>query len=226
MKIGQGQAGFIPGMAIEINISIAVLGIVFAVLWSWSLFPFSPLSVEPIKAELVAPGVATPAMPEHWRVTQDEGGAAVIRFGEPAWQSLILPVLLLAAIIALFVAPLQWPYWLLLACLGGAWGYGITLGPGSQQVKIAPDGTVEVRSAARFAWLVLKGKTLAAHDVETVLVHKTRPEAYVVFRAGDDRRGWRLYTDEPAEAHAVAAAVRARLKPPPAAATSPDGGKK
>ncbi|HET9403899.1 MAG TPA: hypothetical protein VFO57_04915 [Burkholderiales bacterium] len=218
MKFRLKQAGFIPGMVIEINCAIAALGLAVVVLWSWSLMKYHPPAIDTMKAELVAPVAATAAMPDGWTVAQGEGGATVIRSIEPGLPAWVFPVLLLGTLVSIFVCPLQWPYWLFLAGLCGVWGAGIGLGgPGNQNVKIAADGSVELRGAARFAAIVVRGETVAAQNVETVLVHKERPEAYVVFRKNDTRRGWRIYADKPADAHAVGVLVQSKLKPPPAA---------
>jgi hypothetical protein len=216
--------GFIPGIVVEINISITVLGIALAVMWPWSTGIYHLRSVDSMKAELVAPVAATAAVPEGWTVAQGEGGATVIRRYEPGWQTWIVPVLALATVISIFVAPLQWPFWLMLAGLCGAWGYGIALGPGNQSVNIATDGSVELRGAARFAGPVIRGESVDARNVETVLVHKDRPEVHLVFRKNESRTGWRIYADKSADAHAVGALVLSKLKPPPAA--KPDDKKK
>ena len=216
------QRGFIPGTVIEINVSLALLGIAVAVLWTWSTMKYHPVNMESFKAVVVAPAAATVAAPAGWTVKQAEGGTTVIQRGEPAWQTLIVPVLLVLTVISIFVAPLSWPYWTMLVVLCGAWGYGATLGPGNQNMRVAQDGSVALVGMARFALLVAKTQAVPAKDVEAVLVHKQQPEAYLVFRVGDVRRGWRIYADTPADAHAVAALVQSKLKPPPAPAAKPE----
>ena len=216
-----GQRGFISSVSIDINISIAVLLVAVAVLWPWSTMKYQHVPMEPIKAEVVAPAAATAAAPAEWTVKQAEGGTTVIQRGEPAWQALIVPVLLVLTVISIFVAPLSWPYWTLLVVLCGAWGYGATLGAGNQNMRVAQDGSVALVGMARFALLVAKTQAVPAKDVEAVLVHKQQPEAYLVFRMGDVRRGWRIYADTPADAHAVAALVQSKLKPP----AKPEAGK-
>jgi hypothetical protein len=199
----------------EINFSLAVLGIAVAVLWPWSANQFRPLTIEPRAAELVTPAPAGYAVvPEGWMLERGRGGNTVIRSIEPPALRWVVPALLACTVIAIFVCPMQLPFWLLLAGLCAAWGYANHAGPVEQSVTINADGSVGLRGSARLAGWISREETVAAKDVDTVLMHKAHSVAYVVFLKDKTRFGWRLYAASPADARAVAGLVLSRLKPP------------
>jgi len=209
------QAGFIPGVVMEINFAIAILGIAVAVLWPWSANQFRPLTIGPRAAELVAPSPAGFAVvPEGWMVERGQGGITAIRSIEPPALRWIIPALLACTVAAIFACALQLPFWLLLAALCATWGYANHAGPVEQSVTINADGSVVLRGSARLAGWISREETVAAKDVDTVLVHREDAVVYVVFLKDKTRFGWRLYAASPANARAVAGLVQSRLKPP------------
>jgi hypothetical protein len=207
------QAGFIPGMVIEINIALVILAVAVGILWQASTMKFRPQGVDAMKAELVAP--AATSAPTEWGVAPAIDMTYIAK--TEGWTGLIVPVLLVATVISIFVAALYWPYWVTLVALCAAWWYGLESAPGNQSVKFDKDGAVQLLGAVRFAAFMGASEKINLKGVEGVLVHKERPVAYLVFRKDERRLGWRIYADSQAEAHAIAALLQSSFQPPAAA---------
>jgi hypothetical protein len=197
---------------IEAQISLAALGIVVAVLFYWSGDAFRPLGIEPRKAELVVPAPGSIlSLPAGWTVTGEPGKAAAIHRDEPIWLKLVVPVSIAAAAVCAFLFPLSPPFWALLVLLCGVWGYGIYGNPVEQSVSVAADGSLTLHGSARLAWIAQRTESVPAKAVETVLLHKDRPEVYIVFTRDQTRVGWRVYADSVADAQALAALALRQL---------------
>ena len=210
-------------MVIEINIAIVILLVAIGILLPASQLKFKPVPVDPKPVEFVAPAAPAGSFPEGWGVAMSMDPLAIVRSYNP-WTMWIVALLLVVTAVTVFVAALYWPYWVALIVLCAAWWYGLESIP-SQSVKITADGTMELRGYVRFAAPVGGIEKLSVKDIETVLVHKERPEAWVVFQRDKRRLGWRIYAETAAEAHAVAALLQSQLKPPATATGKPANGK-
>ena len=208
------QAGFIPGVVMEINLALAALALAVVVLWSWADGPLRPPLVDANDPALVAPAAGpNPVPPQAWTLTHAPNGSVVLQRAEPVGLMWIIPILIAAALVVAFVLPLMWPFWLALAILCAVWTYANSSDPVSQSITLAKDGSVTWRTSARFAGIIGRSQSVAAKDIENVRVHKDRPEVYIVYLVDTNRRrGLRLYADSAADAHAIAALALARLK--------------
>jgi hypothetical protein len=211
-------------MVIEINIAIAVAAVLVGLLLPASQWKFKPVPLEANPALLVAPAAAVASAPAGWTVAPQAGGGISLRKAESAWTAWVVPALIVATVVTIFTAALYWPYWLALVLLGATWWYGLESAPGLQSVKIGADGAIELKGAVRHTAVIGGSERVAAQEIETVFVHKEHPEVYLVYQRDKERRGWRIYAETPAEAHAIAALVQSHLKPPPPPPLS--GGKK
>jgi len=203
-------------MVIQINIAIAVAAVVVGLLLPASQWKFKPLPVDPKATVFVAPAAVIASAPAGWTVAPQEGGGVSLRKAESPWTAWVVPALIVATVVTIFTAALYWPYWLALVLLGATWWYGLESAPGLQSVKIAADGALELKGAVRHTAVIGGSEKVGAKEFDTVLVHKERPEVYLVYQRDKKRLGWRVYADTPAEAHAIAALVQSRLKPAPA----------
>ena len=221
-----GQRGFIPGVVVEINIAIVVALVLVGILLPASQWKFKPQSIEPNPAYLVVPAAATPSAPAGWPVAPRAGGGIDVRKAESPWTAWVVPALLVAVVVTIFTTALYWPYWLALVLLGATWWYGIESTPGLQTVKIGADGAIALAGAVRHTAVIGGSEKLDAKDVETVLVHKDQPVAYLIFRRDKKRLGWRIYAETQAEAQAIAALLQSKLKPPAPLPDKPEAKKK
>jgi hypothetical protein len=207
------EAGFVSHVVVDIQISLVALAVAVAALLPPAFGQLGPVAMEPkLASELleVKPdgGVHVPA---GWTFARNRDGTTGLARSEPAALRWVAPVLLVAAVVMMFVCPLQLPYWLLLAALCGAWGYAVHAGPVEQSVRIRTDHTITLRGSARLNGVLGRSVTVPAKDVETVLVHDRRAEAYFVYRVGREKYGWRIYADTPADARALAALIGSSL---------------
>ena len=226
MNSGRGQTGFIPGAVMDINFGIAAMGIAIAIMVSLTSFHLKPRPLDANQPGLAAVGaIAAPAVPEGWRMIEARDGTTVIRHIEPFVQLWAVPALLVLTLVTLFIMPLRIPFWLLLVCTCGVWWYGATSSPVTQYVTIQADGSVELRRSAHLVGFMSHRETVAAKDLESVLAHRERPEAYVTYWREKRKIAWALHADSPGAASALATLVRSRLKLP-AAPGAGAGGKK